>query len=488
MEHQSSPTPHVLIFPLPLQGHVTPMLNLAELFCLANLKVTFLNTTHNHKRLTRYTNTEARFACYPGFRFKTVHDGLPDDHPRAGASNVKGWLKEMIQALASNGKSLLREILVGEKEREKVTCLVTDGWMSFANEVANEADVPVIAFRCPSACCNWTYFCIPKLIDAGEVPFKDDEEMDQLVKNAPGMDSFLRYRDLPSFCRNQDISSCRDLQDLFTGEIQRNQQAHSFILNTFVDLEGPILSLISSHCSKVYSIGPLHAHLKYRLGQNDDITLSNNSTSSLWEVDRSCISWLDLKPDKSVVYVSFGSLTILTKDQLMEFWAGLVQSKKYFLWVIRPNLIIGNDQDTQAQDGLLEGTKERGYMVGWVPQEEVLAHRAVGGFLTHSGWNSTLESIVAGVPMLCWPYFADQQVNSRFVSEVWRIGLDMKDTCDRTIVENMINDLMERKKDELERSMDRISHLAKRSISEGGSSYSNLNHLIEEIKLMSKKG
>ncbi|XP_056682340.1 GDSL esterase/lipase At5g03980 isoform X2 [Spinacia oleracea] len=172
MEHQSSPTPHVLIFPLPLQGHVTPMLNLAELFCLANLKVTFLNTTHNHKRLTRYTNTEARFACYPGFRFKTVHDGLPDDHPRAGASNVKGWLKEMIQALASNGKSLLREILVGEKETEKVTCLVTDGWMSFANEVANEADVPVIAFRCPSACCNWTYFCIPKLIDAGEVPFK----------------------------------------------------------------------------------------------------------------------------------------------------------------------------------------------------------------------------------------------------------------------------------------------------------------------------
>ena len=66
-------------------------------------------------------------------------------------------------------------------------------------------------------------------------------------------------------------------------------------------------------------------------------------------------------------------------------------------------------------------------MVGWVLQEKVLVHQALGGFLTHSEWNSTLESIVAGVPMICWPYFADQQINSRFVSEVWKLGMDMKD-------------------------------------------------------------
>lgn len=98
---------------------------------------------------------------------------------------------------------------------------------------------------------------------------------------------------------------------------------------------------------------------------------------------------------------------------------------------MRPDSIIGKDEEGQIPVDLEDGTKARGYMVGWTPQEEVLNHLAIGGFLTHSGWNSTLESIVAGVRMICWTYFANQMVNSRFVSEVWKIGLDMKDTCDR---------------------------------------------------------
>ena len=134
----------------------------------------------------------------------------------------------------------------------------------------------------------------------------------------------------------------------------------------------------------------------------------------------------------------------------------------------------------------MEGTKERGYIVSWTPQEEVLAHQAIGGFLTHSGWNSTLESIVAGVPMICWPYFADQQVNSRFVSEVWKVGLDMKDVCDRVIIEKMVNDLMVERKEEFVRSTDEMVRLAKESVSEGGYSYCNLDRLIEDIRMMSQ--
>ncbi|KAL8470328.1 hypothetical protein ACS0TY_032975 [Phlomoides rotata] len=121
-------------------------------------------------------------------------------------------------------------------------------------------------------------------------------------------------------------------------------------------------------------------------------------------------------------------------------------------------------------------------MVGWVPQQEVLHHQAVGAFFTHSGWNSTLENIAIGLPMLCWPYFADQTTNSRFVSEVWKIGLDMKDTCDRILIEKMIRDVMEVRRDEFLERARGIAILARKAIYEGGSSYSNLNRLIEFLK------
>lgn len=170
----------------------------------------------------------------------------------------------------------------------------------------------------------------------------------------------------------------------------------------------------------------------------------------------------------------------------MEFWHGLVNSGSRFLWVIRTDSLAEEDGEHQTPAELMEGAKERSYIVEWAPQEEVLAHPAVGGFLTHSGWNSTLESICAGVPMICWPYFADQQINSRFVSHVWKLGSDMKDTCDRLIVEKMVRDLMEERKDELLKTADMMATRARKCVSEGGSSYCNLSSLIEEIRLMGR--
>ncbi|KAF2296188.1 hypothetical protein GH714_036647 [Hevea brasiliensis] len=174
----------------------------------------------------------------------------------------------------------------------------------------------------------------------------------------------------------------------------------------------------------------------------------------------------------------------MTRDQLMEFWYGLVNSKKKFLWVIRPESVINQDGDNLGEipEKLQEGGKERGYVVKWAPQEEVLAHKAIGGFLTHSGWNSTLESIAAGVPMICWPYFGDQQVNSRYVSEIWKLGLDMKDVCDRRVVEKMVNDLMvDRREEYVKSTAARMQELARKSVSEDGSSSCCLNRLIEDI-------
>ncbi|XP_020594230.1 7-deoxyloganetic acid glucosyltransferase-like, partial [Phalaenopsis equestris] len=171
-----------------------------------------------------------------------------------------------------------------------------------------------------------------------------------------------------------------------------------------------------------YAVGPLHALV-------ESITSSTVSASLLAE-DPSALSWLDAQPDRSVVYVSFGSITQLTKGDFADFWHGFVDSGFRFLWVIRPDLVAGGAAVVETTE-----SRERVRLVSWAPQEEVLKHRAVGCFLTHSGWNSTVESAAAGVPMLCWPWAWDQQVNSRLVGEVWKVGLDMKDVCGREMVE-----------------------------------------------------
>ncbi|GAU23312.1 hypothetical protein TSUD_237660 [Trifolium subterraneum] len=299
--------------------------------------------------------------------------------------------------------------------------------------------------------------------------------MDRIIRNIPGMENLLRCRDLPSFCRKNNNDHI--LLDEVVLRTKQSLNADAVIFNTFEDLEGPILSQIRLHFPKLYTLGPLHHHLNTT--KKTSSSPSSSFKSNFFKVDKECMTWLDSQQLKSVIYVSFGSTTPMKKEEVIEIWHGLLNSKKQFLWVIRPNMV----QEKGLLNELKEGTnKEKGLIVGWVPQEEVLSHKSIGAFLTHSGWNSTLESVVCGVPMICWPYFADQQINSRFVSEVWKIGLDMKDVCDRKVVENMVNDVMVNRKDEFLRSAKEMAELACKSVSPGGSSYNSFHDLIQFIR------
>ncbi|TXG58719.1 hypothetical protein EZV62_016548 [Acer yangbiense] len=279
----------------------------------------------------------------------------------------------------------------------------------------------------------------------------------------PGYENVLRSRDLPSICRVEKADD--SLLKFLMEETSTMTRASALILNTFYELEAPMISRLHSIFTKIYTIGPLHALYKSLLLQSD----SSNSIG-LWKEDKSCVTWLDSQPLRSVIYVSFGSLVNLTRLQALEFWHGLVNSGKPFLWVVRPDLIVGESGIDPMELEML--TMERGFIISWAPQEEVLAHPAVGRFLTHSGWNSTIEGINAGVPTICWPQIADQPVNSRCVSEVWKIGFDMKDTCDRSTVEKLVRDLMDsNKREKIMKSTDEFARLANDSVKQGGSSY-----------------
>ncbi|KAH9602847.1 hypothetical protein KSS87_000676 [Heliosperma pusillum] len=164
MGHQNYFTPHVIIIPDPVQGHVTPTFHLTQLFCLAKLNVTLLTTTYVHQRLNK--SIQARFARFPGFKFEAISDGLPDDHPRTGSDGC--WAS--IQGFALAAEPFLRELLsIGTS----VTCLVVDGWLGFANDLAKELGIPVIAMRCYSVANYWLDPFVVKFMEDEYIPFKD---------------------------------------------------------------------------------------------------------------------------------------------------------------------------------------------------------------------------------------------------------------------------------------------------------------------------
>ncbi|TVU39084.1 hypothetical protein EJB05_12487, partial [Eragrostis curvula] len=221
-------------------------------------------------------------------------------------------------------------------------------------------------------------------------------------------------------------------------------------------------------------VGPLHA-----------MCPAPAAATSLWRQDDGTAAWLEVHADRSVVYVSLGSLAVFSShEQFAEFLAGLVAAGYAFLWVLRPDMVV---QDAALlREAVAAVGETKAPVVPWVAQRDVLRHRAVGCFLTHSGWNSTVEGLVEGVPMVCWPFFCDQQVNSRFVGAVWKTGMDMKDVCDRAVVERMVREAMESAK--IRSSAQALAQQLRQDIADGGSSATEFQRLVTFIRDLSKSG
>lgn len=167
MMDQNSLPPHVLIFPLPAQGHINSMLKLAELLCLADIHVTFLVSANTKDSLIRFTNIQSRFDSYPGFRFET----LPETFQEVSAH----YLIELYNSVKAASEPFLSDLLLnnrlGSSTRRPVTTIIIDGLYSFLIDIAQQIGICIYYFRTSSSCAFWAYFSIKELIESHELPF-----------------------------------------------------------------------------------------------------------------------------------------------------------------------------------------------------------------------------------------------------------------------------------------------------------------------------
>nr|UHH90529.1 UDP-glycosyltransferase [Nicotiana benthamiana] len=438
VEGKKAQKPHAVCIPFPSQGHINPM-KISILLHSKGFHITFVNSEYNHKRLLKSRGPYS-LKGLQDFVFETIPDGLPpiDAHTTQHIPSLCLSTKE-------NCLAPFKELLIkinSSNDVPKVTCIIFDGIMTFAVLAAQEIGVPSVCFRTTNACSFMCNKHLPLLIEKGILPLKDTSDitngyLDTVIDCIPSMKN-VRLREFPSQIRTTDIND--KLLNFIMGETEGASKASAIIFHTFDTLEFNVLRDLSLICPPLYTIGPLHL-LTHQLPENSLKFLGAN----LWKEDEDCIQWLNSKEEKSVVYVNFGSITVLTKNQLMEFAWGLANSKKNFFWVIRSDAVIGDDS-AMLPNSFVEETKERGLISRWCCQEQVLKHSSIAAFLTHCGWNSVMESIGIGVPMICWPFFADQHINCRNVCCEWGVGLEIGKNVNRNEVDKIVREVMDGEK------------------------------------------
>ncbi|KAL5556276.1 hypothetical protein UlMin_038512 [Ulmus minor] len=428
--------PHAVCVPYPSQGHVNPVMQLAKLLHSKGFHITFVNTEFNHRRLIRSNGPEF-VEGLPDFTFETIPDGLPPSDRDATQEVPALCDSTRKNCLAPFKKLLVR--LNSLPQVPPVTCIVSDGVMSFGIKAGEDLGIPQVQFWTASACSFMGYLHFSELLKRGTIPFKDekflqDGTLDTPVEWIPGMRN-IRFKDLPSFVRTTDPNET--MFDFMGSEARNCLKSSAIIFNTFEEFEREVLEAISAMFPNIYNIGPLPL-LSRHLPEGQFKSVG----SSLWKEDSRCIEWLDKREPNSVVYVNYGSVTTMTDQHFKEFAWGLARSKHSFLWIVRPDVVAGADSVALPEE-FFEEIKDRGLLASWCPQQQVLEHPSVCVFLTHCGWNSIMETICAGVPVICWPFFADQQTNCHYACTTWEIGLEVNNDVKRDEVAALVHEMME---------------------------------------------
>ncbi|KAF3443526.1 hypothetical protein FNV43_RR13210 [Rhamnella rubrinervis] len=428
----------LVLVPCPYQGHINPMLQLGTILHSNGFSITIGHTDFN--------SPDPK--THPHFCFLPIPDGLSQHDISTGD------IAHIISTINDNCKLSFQQLV--EQKQHEIACIIFDEHMYFCDAVAANLKLPSIALRTTSAATFLARSAVISLIRQGCLPFQDSILHEMVPKLHP-----LRFKDLP-IPRSADHKPFTQV----VSETYKIRNYSAVIWNTMDCLEHSCLSQIQQeYCPvPIFPIGPLH--------KTAQIT---TSTSYLKE-DANCISWLDKQSQNSVIYVSLGSIASIGEKEVTEMAWGLANSEQPFLWVVTPGLVSGFDWIEVLPKWFIDGVGDRGCFVKWAPQKEVLAHEAVGGFWSHCGWNSTLESISEGVPMICKPCFGDQRVNARYVSREWMVGLELE-KMERGEIERAVRRLILDNEGKEMRA--RAKHL-KEKVS-GGGSHSSLNELVNLI-------
>ncbi|KAL5546035.1 hypothetical protein UlMin_005722 [Ulmus minor] len=478
--------PHFLLFPLMAQGHMIPMIDIARLLAQKGVKITIVTTPHN---AARFEAVLAR-AIESGLPIKVVvlkfpsqEAGLPEGCENLDAVPTTELVRNFFVAttmLEKPAEELANEL------KPRPNCIVSDMSLPWTVKIARKLDIPRISFFGVGCFC---LYCMNRLF-VSKVHEKVSSETEFFV--IPGLPDPIEINksQLPG-----PLTS--NLKDFGMEMLAAEMESYGVIMNTFEELEPAYVQGYKKvKKDKVWCVGPVSLCNK---NHSDKAQRGNKSSID----EDQCLKWLDSWNPSSVVYASLGSMCNVLPSQLIELGLGLEASNKPFIWVMRGGSKYEQVQKWIVDDGFEERIKGRGLLIrGWAPQVLILSHPSVGGFLTHCGWNSTLEGISAGLPMITWPLFADQFLNEKLVVQVLNIAISLgvkvplfwgdEEKVGVLVKSETIKNAIEQVMDEGEESKGRrerakkLGEMAKTAAEEGGSSQLNIKSFIEQMMQVGK--
>ncbi|XP_054786132.1 probable UDP-glucosyl transferase 73B6 [Prosopis cineraria] len=467
---------HIFFFPFLAHGHMIPTVDMAKLFASRGVRATIITTPLNLPLISRSIQQSTLLGLpinLLSIRFPCVEAGLPEGCENADAVSSYSMIPNFFEAT-----TMLQEPLEQLLREHHPDCLIAGSFFPWATDSAAKFGIPRIVFHGTGL----FPLCAGDSVTVHQ-PYKDvaSDSDPFVIPNLPGIEIQMTRMLLPAFLMsNEDTFFSR----LFKASKQSELTSFGVVVNSFYELEG----IYADHYKKVlrrkaWHIGPLS------LCNRDQNEKSNRGKQASMDAG-DCLKWLDSKKPDSVMYICFGSRSDFTKPQLKEIAAGLEASGQNFIWVVRRSKKDG-DEDW-LPEGFEERTEGKELIIrGWAPQVLILEHESVGGFVTHCGWNSTLEGVSAGVPMVTWPVSAEQFYNEKLVTEVLRIGVAVGvkkwvpvvgDYIEKEAIVKAVKEIMEGDEaEEMRNRAKKLSKMAMEAVEEGGSSYSDLNCLIEEL-------